>query len=120
MQQVEEPSQENSDKKKIDDSNLEKEPNQEDKFNLSSESILDCTLALDAENVQIKLKAATILRKKLSQDHNPPIDEVVNAGAVPKFVHILKNYDNVYLQFEVCLFYGAITMVDCLVVNKYC
>ncbi|CAA2969310.1 importin subunit alpha [Olea europaea subsp. europaea] len=48
----------------------------------------------------LQLKATTQFRKLLSVDQNPPIEEVIHSGVVPRFVDFLARYDYPQLQFE--------------------
>jgi len=54
-------------------------------------------VAIDA---QAHLDATQTFRKMLSVEQNPPIQEVINAGIVPRFVQFLKEVTRPDLQFE--------------------
>lgn len=56
--------------------------------------------AVFTEDRQMQLDATTRFRKLLSIERSPPIQEVINAGVVPRFIQFLKFYDNHQLQFE--------------------
>jgi len=56
--------------------------------------------AVMSEDRAAQLDATTRFRKLLSIEHSPPIQEVIQAGVVPRFIQFLKCYDNPQLQFE--------------------
>ncbi|XP_021772441.1 importin subunit alpha-4-like isoform X2 [Chenopodium quinoa] len=64
------------------------------------ESIPIMVQGVASADANIQLEATTQFRKLLSIERCPPIDEVIKAGVVPKFVEFLDRHDLPQLQFE--------------------
>merc|ERR1719326_149833 len=55
---------------------------------------------VSSDNPQEQFQATQQLRKLLSVENNPPIQEVIHTGVVPRLVELLKDISRPELQFE--------------------
>lgn len=56
---------------------------------------------LQNDNLQLLIDNAQKIRKILSKEPLPPIDEVIQSGVIPRFAELLERNDCAILQFEV-------------------
>ncbi|KAJ1476298.1 armadillo-type protein, partial [Baffinella frigidus] len=68
--------------------------------NLDISRLPEITQALYDPNEQVQEEATREFRKLLSIERNPPIQQVINAGVVPRFVEFLQKWQRPTLQFE--------------------
>ncbi|NWY45596.1 IMA5 protein, partial [Sylvia atricapilla] len=66
-------------------------------FQLSLEKIVE---AVNGHDTQLQLLATQATRKFLSRHKNPPIDQVIKLGIIPRMVEFLGRAENAPLQFE--------------------
>ncbi|RDX59020.1 Importin subunit alpha-2, partial [Mucuna pruriens] len=64
------------------------------------ESLPSMVAGVWSEDNSLQLEATTQFRKLLSLERSPPIEEVIQAGVVPRFVEFLVREDFPQLQFE--------------------
>lgn len=55
---------------------------------------------LSSEDPQTVFNSVAAIRKLLSKEKKPPVDQVIEAGCVPYLVHFLGNFEMPSLQFE--------------------
>ncbi|GAU44539.1 hypothetical protein TSUD_335210 [Trifolium subterraneum] len=71
-----------------------------DKPNNEIESLTAMVAGVHSNDTSAQLEATKLFRTILSRDLNPPIEEVVQSGVVPRFVEFLAREDMPQLQFE--------------------
>ncbi|KAM8934607.1 importin subunit alpha-8 isoform 2-T2 [Pelodytes ibericus] len=64
---------------------------------LSLEEIIQ---GMNSGNADLELKSTQAARKILSRERNPPLNDIIEAGLIPKLVDFLGRNDNSTLQFE--------------------
>lgn len=69
-------------------------------INKKLESLPGMIAGVWSEDSSLQLEATTQFRKLLSIERNPPIEEVIQSGVVPRFVEFLARDDYPQLQFE--------------------
>ncbi|KAL8161966.1 hypothetical protein V2J09_013455 [Rumex salicifolius] len=64
------------------------------------ESLPQLISVVYSDNAQLQVESTMQFRKLLSIERSPPIEEVIQAGVVPRFVEFLQREDFPQLQFE--------------------
>jgi len=60
----------------------------------------DTIPVFESHDVDEMIKACYFLRHILSNEHNPPVQEVVSAGCLPHLIRCISEHENLKLQFE--------------------
>ncbi|XP_034292435.1 importin subunit alpha-8 [Pantherophis guttatus] len=75
-------------------------PEKDEKNVVTQISMIDIVELIQSDDLFLQLKAAQAVRKMLSKQKNPPIDQVIESGIIPKLVEFLYYHDTPNLQFE--------------------
>ncbi|KAI8818799.1 armadillo-type protein [Fimicolochytrium jonesii] len=68
-------------------------------FGTGGQDLQELVNGVYSNDVEAQTSATARFRKILSKEQNPPIEDVINAGVIPKFVEFLRS-SNPLLQFE--------------------
>ncbi|XP_006024011.1 importin subunit alpha-8 [Alligator sinensis] len=75
-------------------------PEQEKKDASAQLSLEEIIEGVNAKSLEIQLKATQAARRMLSRHRNPPLNQIIEAGIIPRLVEFLSRNDNITLQFE--------------------
>lgn len=71
-----------------------------DQIQVSIEDLPMLVAGIASNDPELQYRYTTSFRKLLSIEKNPPIDDIIRAGVVPRFVEFLRHHQNPKLQFE--------------------
>uniref|UniRef100_A0A663F2M4 Importin subunit alpha n=1 Tax=Aquila chrysaetos chrysaetos TaxID=223781 RepID=A0A663F2M4_AQUCH len=72
----------------------------EDKRSEVSLSLEEIAEAVNGSNTELQLQATQATRRMLSRQKDPPINQIIELGIIPRLVEFLTHADNAPLQFE--------------------
>eukprot|EP00124_Ichthyophonus_hoferi_P003752 Ihof_evm3s348 gene=Ihof_evmTU3s348 len=67
---------------------------------MASENLQELTDMLYSEDPEVRHRSIQQIRKMLSKDRDPPINTVIETGAVPRIVELLGDVEHPLVQFE--------------------
>ncbi|XP_053551250.1 importin subunit alpha-8 [Bombina bombina] len=63
-------------------------------------SLEEMVQGMNSGEAEMELRATQAARKMLSRERNPPLNDIIEAGLIPKLVEFLNRHDDSALQFE--------------------
>ncbi|XP_013817208.1 importin subunit alpha-8 isoform X4 [Apteryx mantelli] len=75
-------------------------PGQEKKNAIIQLSLEEIVEAVNGSNTELQLQATQATRRMLSRQRDPPLNQIIESGIIPRLVEFLTRADNAPLQFE--------------------
>ncbi|KFV86599.1 Importin subunit alpha-5, partial [Struthio camelus australis] len=75
-------------------------PGQEKKNAVIQLSLEEIVEAVNGSNTELQLQATQATRRMLSRQRDPPLNQIIELGIIPRLVEFLTRADNAPLQFE--------------------
>ncbi|XP_039631958.1 importin subunit alpha-5-like [Polypterus senegalus] len=83
-----------------DDEPLSPEQKKQENEKVSETTIEEIVRNVNGKTTEEQIRGTQAARKLLSRERYPPLNEIINAGMIPKFVEFLGRDDESVLQFE--------------------
>ena len=76
--------------------------------NASSMTLVEIINGVNGNESDVQMQATQAARKLLSKERNPPIDDIIQAGVIPRMVEFLTHNDRFVLTAPRVNFFSAL------------